>query len=423
MNGAPFSVPRLLLAIIIIGALLAPGQAAAVVSSGEPAALLVFPLITVDAGSGTDTSIDLTNADDGDVGVRCLYKNVQGSDPDTKFTPFLIRLMGNQPVVWRAGVGLAAVPGDGGSIPPVPAPFTGVLRCVAADATGAPVERNALFGSATVERAVAAPARAVDSARYAAIGHDAVPGQLNGDAQLVLGGDGAEYAACPASVELQSFFDGAALDLGSGAPLHRELSTTLALVTCAQGVAADAQSSVTFTATNEFGQRVTYIRSISEQLVTPLSRIDTDTPAQSIFNVAQQHSLAGTIEITPQNGSGVLVVALQTQIDPSDPTHRSSAALMPQLAGSRTDADVVDLALATPTTTPAATPTATSALPSCAGDCSGDGSVAINELIAGVGIALGNQPLTACPSFDVNGDGRVAINELIAAVNNALGTC
>ncbi|MBX3028479.1 hypothetical protein KF840_26595 [bacterium] len=59
----------------------------------------------------------------------------------------------------------------------------------------------------------------------------------------------------------------------------------------------------------------------------------------------------------------------------------------------------------------------------CAGDCNGDGTVAINELITGVNIALGSSPVSACPSFDGNGDGTVAINELIAAVNNALGSC
>ena len=59
----------------------------------------------------------------------------------------------------------------------------------------------------------------------------------------------------------------------------------------------------------------------------------------------------------------------------------------------------------------------------CVGDCNGDGSVAINELITGVNIALGSSPASACPSFDVNGDGSVAINELITGVNNALGSC
>src|SRR5215813_864529 len=164
-------------------------------------------------------------------------------------------------------------------------PYTTLFR-----SRSAPAVRNVLVGSATIEQAVTTPTLRADSARYAAIGHDALPDQLNGDDDLVLGGNDAEYAACPESVLLQVFFDGAVLDLGSDATVHRELSTSLALVTCAQGVSADAHSSLTFTATNEFGQRLTYIRTIPEQLVVPLSQIDTDTPSQSIFDVAHQHT-------------------------------------------------------------------------------------------------------------------------------------
>jgi hypothetical protein len=56
------------------------------------------------------------------------------------------------------------------------------------------------------------------------------------------------------------------------------------------------------------------------------------------------------------------------------------------------------------------------------GDCNGDGFVTIEELIVGVNISLGNQPITNCPAYDTNGDGEVTIEELIQAVNNALAT-
>src|SRR5262249_7056979 len=59
----------------------------------------------------------------------------------------------------------------------------------------------------------------------------------------------------------------------------------------------------------------------------------------------------------------------------------------------------------------------------CVGDCDGNGEVAINELIAGVNIALGSAPIDSCRSFDANGDGQVTINELIAGVTNALQDC
>lgn len=59
----------------------------------------------------------------------------------------------------------------------------------------------------------------------------------------------------------------------------------------------------------------------------------------------------------------------------------------------------------------------------CVGDCNGDDVVAINELIVGVGIALGSESVTACPTLDANGDGTVAISELVTGVSNALGGC
>jgi len=66
---------------------------------------------------------------------------------------------------------------------------------------------------------------------------------------------------------------------------------------------------------------------------------------------------------------------------------------------------------------------AASANAQCVGDCNGDGTVAINELITGVNIALGNAQASSCPSFDTNSDGSVAVNELISGVNALLNGC
>ena len=63
-----------------------------------------------------------------------------------------------------------------------------------------------------------------------------------------------------------------------------------------------------------------------------------------------------------------------------------------------------------------------SAAQSCVGDCNGDGTVAINELVLGVNIALGADDISACAAFD-DGDGPVTVDRLIAAVNNALCGC
>jgi ELWxxDGT repeat protein len=61
--------------------------------------------------------------------------------------------------------------------------------------------------------------------------------------------------------------------------------------------------------------------------------------------------------------------------------------------------------------------------PSCAGDCNGDGQVTVDELVRGVGIALGTTPLSTCASVDRDGDGAVSIAELIEAVTAALAGC
>ena len=63
------------------------------------------------------------------------------------------------------------------------------------------------------------------------------------------------------------------------------------------------------------------------------------------------------------------------------------------------------------------------ALPTCAGDCDGNQQVTISELIRGLGITLGRNPIAACPAFDVDGNGGLGIDELIAAVDAALSGC
>ena len=59
----------------------------------------------------------------------------------------------------------------------------------------------------------------------------------------------------------------------------------------------------------------------------------------------------------------------------------------------------------------------------CVADCDGDGVVAVNEVIRGVNIALGNQDVSECPAADADGDGMVTISELIAAVNDVIAGC
>jgi hypothetical protein len=89
----------------------------------------------------------------------------------------------------------------------------------------------------------------------------------------------------------------------------------------------------------------------------------------------------------------------------------------------------IDCTTPTPTVTRSTqpgtpTPTRTgSTQPRCLGDCDGDNAVAIADLVKGVSIALGLQPLDTCPAMDGDQDGEVAVNELVRAVNNALNAC
>jgi FG-GAP repeat len=85
---------------------------------------------------------------------------------------------------------------------------------------------------------------------------------------------------------------------------------------------------------------------------------------------------------------------------------------LPDLALSAPEAQAVLLALSTIPPGP----------PACVGDCNVDGTVGINELIVGVNIALGTQPLT-CLALDADHNGTVSISELITAVDRALDGC
>jgi hypothetical protein len=74
------------------------------------------------------------------------------------------------------------------------------------------------------------------------------------------------------------------------------------------------------------------------------------------------------------------------------------------------------------TPTPTVTPTPTSRPAACIGDCNANGTVAINELLLGVNIVLGHQPVDACLAFG-NSPDMVDIAQLIKGVNNALKGC
>jgi len=63
------------------------------------------------------------------------------------------------------------------------------------------------------------------------------------------------------------------------------------------------------------------------------------------------------------------------------------------------------------------------AAPPCAGDCDRGGSVTVDELIKGIGIALGTGNVDECLSIDTSGDRVVTVDEIVNGVTNGLQGC
>jgi hypothetical protein len=193
------------------------------ISSDQPAAIVTYPQVVVDTADGVDTFLQIANRDSGAaVDAKCFLENhnrhcddsgnvcLDDIDCPSSFCrrdfavdEFNIRLTARQPFGWQASVGATTLPhpDNEGSIPAVPEePFRGSLRCVTTDENGAPVDRNVLKGTATIERFETGAQVELDAARYNAIGFQAIPGANNGDNELFLGGPQAEYEGCPATV-------------------------------------------------------------------------------------------------------------------------------------------------------------------------------------------------------------------------------
>jgi hypothetical protein len=420
-----------LVLIVSVGVLAGAAPVRAQVSAG-PAAIVVFPRIVVDGSREVDTVVQLGNTSDTPLEVRCLYSdetpecvgtgacrpNVTDCDgtcmPRHTATPFRLRLTPHQPLGWSVASGLGALPLDGvgrtgpggasnaGSVPPVTAtPFEGFLHCVAVDDRGVPAERNALVGVASIERASGA---SVDAAQYNAIGLEANPGRNDGDEILQLGGQGAEYAACPQTLMLPHPLEGATVQAGT---YVGTTSTTIALVPCGGNLLGGVAPSTAFQVfvRNEYGQRFSTARALEGQLVTELSLLDTTERDRSIFSAGVTGTLTGVSDFEGLD-AGLLGVAVETQRSGSEPSHEHSAALVLATEGTRL------------------APAALALLrPPCPGDCNADGQVRIDELLLAINIALGATPVEQCLPADLDDSATVRINELTSAVQVALTSC
>lgn len=118
--------------------------------------------------------------------------------------------------------------------------------------------------------------------------------------------------------------------------------------------------------------------------------------------------VAGPATLTPTPSATGMVSPTHTPSSTPPSTPSSSPTLPP-----------VETPTTAPTSTPAETAVATPNV-GVVGDCNANRTVAINELILGVRIALGSAALDDCPAFDRDGNGTVGIAELVAAVAAAL---
>ncbi|MGH7786404.1 MAG: hypothetical protein ACRERC_06025, partial [Candidatus Binatia bacterium] len=320
-------------------------------TTDQPAALLTLPYVTADAQRGVDTALRISNVDDDPVDVVCALESSTSQclqHPELpclddaacpagdvcarsplQVTQFSVRLTANQPIGWQlsSGVAVLPLPGNAGSIPPAPLdPFRGTLRCFAADEGGRPVARNVLIGDAALETAAGDPLR-LDAAGYNAIGLAAHTDPFVDDGVLQLGGDEAEYDACPGTLRLNHFFDQAIDPVSHSAAIF----TSLALVTCAADFGraypdpALTQVIASFLVHNEFEQRFSTSAPVIPAALVGLSNIDTNVPERSIFSAGVVGTLSGQTLIEAFGG-GVLGVALQTHRCIADPARVSSAA-------------------------------------------------------------------------------------------------
>ena len=280
---------------VLVAAMLWSVAASAETSTELSASILVFPKVIFD---GTrDTVVQISNTSNFVIHAHCFYVNAfpecTGSGdclegtcfgecvPRWQEVNFDLWLTKQQPTMWNAGYGRFNDPFDQpcridlpnhrrndnfdcygagidpGQIPPVPNPFVGELKCVEVDPSGAPISGNRFKGEATLLTS------AGDSSKYNAIGF--IGDDQDGDNTLCLGGQdidppdgpcpvGAEYSACPQTLIMDDFSEGADDPLlGPASTVHTELT----LVPCTEDFEQQIPSKVVvqFQLFNEFEDR------------------------------------------------------------------------------------------------------------------------------------------------------------------------
>jgi len=377
-----------LLSLSVFGVAL-PLPASADVASDQPAAILVFPKVLVDASTPpltargrVDTLIRISNVSNRTTSVHCFWLNANGhchNSPDTVCNPrkyaqstaqcpnnglciaewqetdFRIRITPFQPVAWLASRGsVLCQPGDpidppclplgasrpgpagqdneGSAILPVSEdPFIGHLKCFVVDANGLPLDRNDLRGEAEIIRSNAGQ---LDVSAYSAIGIPALPGRNNQDDTLVLGGPAAEYSSCPNILIMEHFFDGATDPLSG-----RSVSTDLTLVPCSENYAQQEPvvTNAQFLVYNEFEQRFSTSRLVTCFDDIRISNIETRSNDRSLFSAAVAGTLTGQTRIRGVGSAGHTFLGVAEEFRDGG----GAAAFNLHFHGTRPDSDLI----------------------------------------------------------------------------------
>ena len=398
-----------LMAAALVG--LAVGGAQAQVTTEKSASILVFPKVI--ANGTADTVIQITNTSNSMVHAHCFYVNGALTFPDLPpgaINPplwtevdFDIWLTKQQPTHWVVSQGRLVNAADApcsnnalamdaqangifdnggfygcndagldpGRVPPVVEYFTGELKCIEVDPSGAPLSGNHLKGEATTTTynvcdvgnpldptdnrctlevgntecpTVPCNPEIVDVAKYNALG---VIGNENndGDNVLCLGGEpsdecpnGAEYDACPQFWIANHFAEGApnpTVENGS-------VGTSWTIVPCTQNFETQAPETVTiFIETwNEFEQAFSSFATVTCWDNLHLGEIN---PVTFGYNALGTAFAQTRLRPSAQTSSGFMMVQSEAYVSDDDDGFIATADVNLHVEGERPGPDLITI--------------------------------------------------------------------------------
>lgn len=374
------------------------------IASDKPAAIVVYPKVSVDRANGEDTVIRLVNTNERTpILAHCFYMNANshcrggsndrqicqsGADcggggvcvPGWLETDFRIQLTQGQPIQWLASEGLAdenlplprgmctgnpfigcgsnadcamfnagscSQSNAGTRIPPVPEdPFRGELKCIAIDNNGVPIPRNELQGEAVL---TVSTTERLDVASYNALGIQATGAVTGAANELIIGGPDPEYDGCPNYLIMNHFFE----DVRNPVPgTTSTIETSLVLVPCSTDYLRQIPGAATiqYLVFNEFEQRFSTSGPVICYQDKRLCNLDTTDCSRSIFNANVMGTVAGQTRLQaisnpslPGVPSAVLGIGIERHVDISDPNGISTAAFNLHQQGARAQADIITI--------------------------------------------------------------------------------